>query len=125
MRFDRAVLVLTALALLFMSGLFLADQKQARDTWWVEVQRSDSPERSGPAQEDPRPDSLLEGEVININTASAADLARLPGIGSGRARAIIDYRQEHGAFACVDDLLRVDGIGPGILEGLHLYVTTG
>ncbi len=92
--------------------------------WSVAVERNDSPAPSVPVQEDKGPDSLLEGEVININTASAADLERLPGVGQVRAQAIVDYRQEHGAFARVDDLLRVDGIGPGILEGLRPHVTT-
>ena len=71
------------------------------------------------------PDSLLPGEVININTADAYDLQRLPGIGEKRAGDIVAYREEHGPFSSVDGLTEVSGIGPGILEGLREYVTAG
>ena len=71
------------------------------------------------------PDSLLPGEVININTADAYDLQRLPGIGEKRAGDIVAYREEHGPFSSVDGLTEVSVIGPGILEGLREYVTAG
>ena len=72
-----------------------------------------------------RPDSLLEGEVIDLNTADEYDLQRLPGIGEKRAQAIVAYRAEHGPFQSVDELDRVEGIGEGILAGLREYVTVG
>ena len=122
-KFDRVVLALAAVTLMAMAGWFLVHQKDSQQTWSVEVERNDSPALSGSVQEDEKPDSLMEGERININTASAADLVRLPGIGATRAQAIIDFRQERGAFSSVDELLRVDGIGPGILNGLRSYVT--
>ena len=122
-KFDRVVLVLTAVTLMVMAGWFLVHQKDSQQTWSVEVERSDSPAPSVSVQEDKKPDSLMEGERININTASAAELERLPGIGATRAQAIIDFRQERGAFSSVDELLRVDGIGPGILMDLRTYVT--
>jgi len=122
-KFDCVVLALTAVTLMAMVGWFLIHQKDTEQVWSVEVERSDSPAPSVSVQEDKRPDSLMEGERININTASAEDLVRLPGIGATRAQAIIDFRQERGAFSSVDELLRVDGIGPGILNGLLPYVT--
>lgn len=81
------------------------------------------PEQSG--QEPPRPDSLLPGEVIDVNTADAYDLRRLPGIGEKRAEDIIAWREEHGPFQAVDELTEVPGIGPVILENLRAYVTAG
>jgi competence protein ComEA len=62
---------------------------------------------------------------ININTASAADLEKLPGIGSALAARIVAYREEHGPFAQVDDLTRVPGIGPKTLDGFRDLVTVG
>lgn len=49
--------------------------------------------------------------LININTASAAELQTLSGIGPSVAQSIIDERTKNGPFASVDDLMRVSGIG--------------
>jgi competence protein ComEA len=49
---------------------------------------------------------------ININTASAAELALLPGVGKSLAEAIIAYRGKHGPFRSVAELDKVPGIGP-------------
>lgn len=49
--------------------------------------------------------------LVNINTASAAELQTLSGIGPSTAQSIIDERTQNGAFASVDDLMRVSGIG--------------
>ncbi len=53
---------------------------------------------------------------ININTASMGELATLHGVGAKTAHAIIEYRQTHGAFASIDDLTKVKGIGVKTLE---------
>jgi competence protein ComEA len=62
---------------------------------------------------------------IDINAASAVELTDLPGIGPALARRIIDYREEHGPFASVDDLLHISGIGERILERLKPYARCG
>jgi competence protein ComEA len=55
--------------------------------------------------------------IVNLNTADAATLQReLLGIGQVKAEAIVAYREAHGDFASVDELLEVKGIGPAILE---------
>lgn len=57
---------------------------------------------------------------VNLNTADAATLTReLKGIGATKAKAIIDYREEHGPFSSVDELLEVKGIGSATLEKLR------
>ena len=59
----------------------------------------------------------IEQSKIDINTADAEPLVReLSGIGKAKAQAIIDYREAHGPFATVDELLEVKGIGVAILE---------
>ena len=72
-----------------------------------------------------RPDSLLPGERIDVNTADVYDLQRLPGIGEKRALDIIAWREEHGPFQTVDELTEISGIGPAILEGLREYARVG
>lgn len=53
---------------------------------------------------------------ININTASLSELMTLDGIGETRAKAIIEYRDAHGNFSSIDDLVLVSGIGEKTLE---------
>ena len=53
---------------------------------------------------------------VNINTATQAELETLQGIGPGKAKAIIDYRNKNGPFKSADDLEKVKGIGPGIIK---------
>ena len=52
------------------------------------------------------------GELIALNTATEADLERLPGVGPGMAGRILAYRQSAGRFEKVEDLMQVTGIGP-------------
>jgi competence protein ComEA len=59
------------------------------------------------------------GGAININTANAAALEELPGVGPALAERIVLWREANGAFASVDDLLNVTGIGQKKLEGLR------
>lgn len=49
--------------------------------------------------------------VVNLNTATAADLESLPGIGKSTAQRIIEYRQKSGGFKKVEELMNVKGIG--------------
>jgi competence protein ComEA len=60
---------------------------------------------------------------VNINTATAEELDKLPGIGPATAAAIVSDRSAHGPFASVDDLQRVRGIGPSKLAQLRDLVT--
>ena len=62
---------------------------------------------------------------ININTASAAELDTLPGIGPALAGRIIDDRTENGPYRTVDELARVSGISPAMVNELRPRVTVG
>ena len=61
--------------------------------------------------------------LVSVNTADAAALEELPGIGPALAARIIDWRDTEGPFGGVDDLLAVSGIGPKVLESLRDLVT--
>lgn len=61
--------------------------------------------------------------MVNLNTADAAQLQKLPGIGPGKAQAILQYRQEHGPFQAIEELMRVPGIKEGTFAKLKAYVT--
>src|SRR5262245_66437284 len=49
--------------------------------------------------------------TVNINTATAAELEALPGVGSATAKRIIEYRQKNGPFKKIEDLMNVKGFG--------------
>ena len=53
---------------------------------------------------------------VNINTASADELARLSGVGPRHAAGIIEFRQKNGPFKSPEELIQVSGIGPKTLE---------
>lgn len=59
---------------------------------------------------------------VNVNTASAAQLEELPGVGPALAGRIIEHRQSQ-PFSSVEDLMDVPGIGPAILEKIRALVT--
>ncbi|MDY5611866.1 ComEA family DNA-binding protein [Dysosmobacter sp.] len=60
---------------------------------------------------------------LDLNDASAEELTELPGIGRELARRIVAYREEHGPFESVEELMEVSGIGQGKLDGLEGRVT--
>jgi competence protein ComEA len=68
---------------------------------------------------------LTLGLPIDLNRATAEDLEAIPGLGPALAQRIIDYRQAHGPFKQIDDLLAVSGIGPQHLQKLKPYLGLG
>jgi competence protein ComEA len=60
---------------------------------------------------------------VDLNRASAADLEKVPGIGPATAARIVEWRETHGPFERVEDLLNVRGIGAKSLEKLKPYLT--
>jgi competence protein ComEA len=59
---------------------------------------------------------------IGLNSATANDLATLPGIGQGRAAAIVAYRESHGPFASIEGLTGVPGVGPATVDKLRPFL---
>lgn len=82
--------------------LAVGDFKAAREA--VRLERENAPPYSGP--------------VIDINTADAAGIQQLPGIGATKAQRIFDDRERRGPFRSCRALERVDGIGPATVDQL-------
>jgi competence protein ComEA len=70
-----------------------------------------------------RAQSAAAAVPVNLNTATAAQLETLPGIGKATAERIIEYRQKHGAFKKVEDLMNVRGVGEKSFLKLKPLVT--
>lgn len=67
--------------------------------------------------------TVSSGAPININTADVDALCTLPGIGPVIAQRIVDYRQQNGPFALVEDVTRVSGIGQATLAKIRDHIT--
>ena len=76
-----------------------------------------------------RPTDLERGTVpeyrIDLNRADEPELGQLPGVGPQLAGRIVAYRREHGGFRRVDELGRVEGVGPATLARLRPWVSAG
>lgn len=81
----------------------------------------------GPVVPEAAPDvapaaTRLETRLVNLNTATAAELELLPGIGPALAARIVEHRRSNGPFTGVEELDHVRGIGPRTMEALRPLV---
>ncbi len=67
--------------------------------------------------------SDITSVILNINTATAEELTAISGVGTALAEKIVSYRQEHGSFSSVDELINIEGIGEQTLKKIAPYVT--
>ena len=82
-------------------------------------------QQGAPAKKAPRAvkAKLPQGAKVNINSASAEELAKLPRVGPKMAQRIVEYRTAHKSFKSVDELRNVKGIGPKVLDGMRSYLS--
>lgn len=110
---EKILLGLTAVFLCLVLGLYAHDRAaMSAPGTTVETEVSVPPETLTP-----------DFSPLDINTADAAALTALPGIGEALAARIVAYRAEHGAFGAVEDLMEVPGIGQGKFSALADRVT--
>ena len=60
---------------------------------------------------------------VNINTAGKEELMTLTGIGEAKAQSILDYREEHGQFGSIEDLMLIEGIKEGVFNKIKEDIT--
>jgi len=101
--------------------IMIPEKEQNQDD--ADLQKSD-PQNSGEASADKtNQTNVVSSGKININTAGAAELEELPGVGPAIAQRIIQYRTENGPFSQPEDLLNVSGIGAKKYEAMRAQVT--
>lgn len=118
-----AAFIIPALALLacgVMLGIFLM---QTRVPGTVSVQHAEPDEPEEAVQTVMEEPSDAADDRLDLNTATAAELQELPGIGEVIAQRIIDYRDLCGHFLDPEQLMEVDGIGEAKYEKLRELVT--
>ncbi|MEG2000415.1 MAG: helix-hairpin-helix domain-containing protein [Evtepia sp.] len=114
---EKIMLLLTLICILLMIGraIYPRMEVSVADPAGMVPEKIEAVEAPG----------ILEGERIDLNTAGLSDLDRLPGVGEKRAESILRYREEHGGFHSVEELLEIKGIGEKRLEEMRAYVTVG
>lgn len=77
-----------------------------------------------PAEESMQEITAQKSNLVNINTATVAELTTVSGIGESRALAIIAYREKNGNFGSIEDIKKVDGIKDGLFSKIKDKITT-
>jgi competence protein ComEA len=88
----------------FLAPLALAIVTAAWNVPALAAQNAKPPARTSKA-------APASGQIVNVNSASAAEFEALPGIGPKLAARIVEYRQKNGPFKKIEDLMNVQGLG--------------
>ena len=106
-----------------MTGSVQAAQPTAQKTQVSQTKASEAPTDSAKAAVSAKT-ADDEGTRVNINSASAEELARvMNGVGLKKAQSIVSYREEYGPFKTVDDLKQVPGMGASLVERNLTHLT--
>ena len=119
-RIEIGCIVLLALLAVFTAGFYLgsASNRTEETAAVLEVQ----PVPAVPVEAAPEEETAVL-TVVDLNTATQAQLEALPGIGEVLARRILEYRAAYGPFLNVEQLMEVDGIGEKRFEALKKWIT--
>ena len=105
----------------------LNDGDKSGSSGLEEIQGSSVENPSGTVERDTGSfgDGAGDDPRINLNTADAGQLSTLSGIGQSKAEAIISYREEHGDFASIEEIMNVEGIKEGTFSKIKDKISTG
>lgn len=105
----------------------LNDGDKSGSSGLEEIQGSSVENPSGTVERDTGSfgDGAGDDPRINLNTADAGQLSTLSGIGQSKAEAIIAYREEHGDFASIEEIMNVEGIKEGTFSKIKDKISTG
>ena len=120
------LLVMTLVFAAFLLGFYLG-RNQNTDQLRVSVPDKLLTAPTKPAEKETEPTDVTSdiSFPISINQAGKQEFMALPGIGDVLAQRMIDYREEHGSFSSVEELLNVEGVGKKRLEEILDLITIG
>ncbi len=75
-----------------------------------------------PTIEEMHEEQMQKDGKVNLNTASKEELMTLPGVGEAKASQIIQYREEHGTFQKIEELMNISGIKEGLFQKVKDYI---
>ena len=116
-RVERYILIFLIAALVL--GVTVSALRKSQQGAGVTIDKFD-PER----YKEISADTSQAGEKININTASAEELEKIKGVGRTIAERIVEYRYQNGAFASIDDIKDVKGVGVALFGKIRNRITT-
>ena len=120
----QGLVALTVAIVLGVGAQSYVQRRQTGDVWIEHAPLSPGEKSSGPriagdeTRQASRPPAFRADGKLDLNLATAADFGALPRIGPVKAQGIVGYRERHGPFLSVEDLVNVPGIGEKTLEAL-------
>lgn len=116
--------VIGILAVILVLGAVSCDQQGQQAQTEPGTQEGDQTAQA-PGEQQMEGQQAMPSTPIDVNTATAEELAMIPGLDRTLAQNIIDYREANGPFASVDDLSRVTGMDQQTLDSIRGWVTVG